>query len=170
MVSPTNRDNEGATDLDLADVAQDRYQSKLPWCALRAGLLYFVIVFSVGCALGFVRILLVEPQFGTRLAELLEMPLMLMTIVFTAHWVVQRLAVPPLLWSRLGMGLTALVCLLCAEWGIILPLRGLSMADYIATRDPVSGTVYQIMLCLLAVMPWLMSPDKSLLDERKTGL
>ena len=126
------------------------------WLSVKAGLIYFVTVFGIGFLLGFIRVVWIEPQFGVRLAELLEMPLMLMAVVIAAYWVVKQLAVPPVLWSRLSMGLVALACLLGAEWGLVLGLRGLSMGEYIATRDPIAGTVYYIMLCLFAVMPWLI--------------
>ncbi len=127
------------------------------WLSLKAGLLYFAIVFGIGCVLGPIRILWVVPVFGPRLAELLEMPLMLMAIIVAANWIVRRLAVPSALWPRLSMGLVALGCLLIAEWGLVLQLRGLSIAEYIATRDPVAGMAYEIMLCLFAVMPWLIA-------------
>ncbi len=141
--------------------AQSLDKSTSPWLSVKAGLLYFVSVFGVGCILGLIRLLWLAPQFGTRMAELLEMPLMLVVIIAAAHWVIQRLALPAALWPRLTMGLVALGCLLCAEWGLVLRLRGLSMVDYIATRDPVSGTSYYIVLCLFAVMPWLISPQKA---------
>ncbi|WP_235071111.1 hypothetical protein [Leptolyngbya sp. Heron Island J] len=131
------------------------------WSSIKAGLIYFVTVFGVGFGLGVIRVVWIEPQLGARLAELLEMPLMLVAVVVAAYWVVKRLAVPPVLWSRLSMGLVALVCLLCAEWGLVLGLRGLSMTEYIATRDPIAGTVYYIMLCLFAVMPWLIARKDS---------
>jgi hypothetical protein len=35
----------------------------------------------------------------------------------------------------------------------VLWLRGLSIGEYVAGRDPVSGTVYLVMLGLFALMP-----------------
>ncbi len=133
----------------------------IPWVVLKAGLLYFAVVFGVGCVLGPIRILWAIPQFGVRLGELLEMPLMLVAIIFAARWVTQRLAVPPLLWPRLGVGAIALLVLLVAEFGLVLRLQGLSIAEYVASRDPVSGAVYYAMLCIFAVMPWLVAEEKA---------
>src|SRR5438876_5028581 len=48
------------------------------------------------------------------------------------------------------MGGIALVFLLVAEFGFVLWLRGLSIREYLATRDPVSGTVYYVMLGIFA--------------------
>ena len=39
-------------------------------------------------------------------------------------------------------------------------LRGLSIREYIATRDPVSGTVYYVMLGVLAIMPLVLAVKK----------
>jgi hypothetical protein len=46
--------------------------------------------------------------------------------------------------------------LLGSEFTLVLWLRGLPVADYLAGRDAVSGTVYNIMLGLFAVMPLLV--------------
>ena len=49
---------------------------------LKAGMLYFVFVFGAGFLLGPIRILWIVPRLGTRVAELLEAPIMfVITIV-----------------------------------------------------------------------------------------
>jgi hypothetical protein len=120
---------------------------------LKAGLLYFALVFGVGFVLGPMRVFWLVPHFGERTAELMEMPIMLMIMMVAAQWVVRRLAVPSTWSSRLGMGGFALGLLLAAEWMLVLWLRGLSIGEYVAGRDPVSGTVYLVMLGLFALMP-----------------
>ncbi len=135
-------------------------QPNFQWLILKSGLIYFSIVFAVGFLLGTIRLLWVVPYVGTRVAELMEMPLLFIAIVMIANWLVQRLAIPPLFWVRLGMGLVALVCLLGSEFGPVLYLRGLSITDYLATRDPISGAVYYWMLGIFTVMPWLISQRK----------
>jgi len=123
---------------------------------LKAGLVYFLIVFAAGFALGPIRILWVVPRLGTRTAELLEMPIMLVVVIMAARWSVRRLAVPTAASVRLGAGLVALSLLLIAEFTLVLGLRGLSFQQYWATRDPVSGAAYLIMLGVFAVMPVLV--------------
>ena len=139
--------------------AQPQFRSPLATVGgtLRAGLLYFAIVFGVGFTLGPIRIFWAVPRFGTRVAELMEMPFMLVAITLAAFWVVRRLSVPSGVWTRLGMGSVALGFLLLAEFGAVLQLRGLTIAEYLGDRDPVSGTVYVLMLGLFAAMPWLIS-------------
>ena len=123
--------------------------------ALKAGVLYFALVFAAGFALGPVRILWVVPRFGARMAELIETPIMLVVIIASARWIVRRLGVPSTTSSRLGMGCVALGLLLVAEFTLVLSLQGMSVSEYFASRDPVSGTVYYATLMVFAAMPLL---------------
>lgn len=124
---------------------------------LKAGLQYFALVFGAGFVLGLVRTRWVGPRVGTRMTELMEAPVMLVVTVLAARWLVLRLAVPTRSSVRLGMGAVALGLLLAAEFGLVLWLRGISVKEYLATRDPVSGTVYYVMLALFAIMPLLLA-------------
>lgn len=124
--------------------------------ALKAGVFYFALVFGAGFALGLVRILLAVPRLGARSAELMETPIMLVVIIVSARYIVRRLAMPPTPSSRLGMGCVALSLLLIAELTLVLLLQGMSVCEYLANRDPVSGTVYYAMLVIFAAMPLLV--------------
>jgi hypothetical protein len=125
--------------------------------ALKAGALYFALVFGTGFVLGLIRVLWLAPRFGTRISELMEMSVMLVVIIVAARWVIHRLGVPPATSSRLGMGGAALALLLVAEFSLVLRLRGLSIGEYFAGRDPVSGTVYYVMLGVFATVPLLVT-------------
>jgi len=124
---------------------------------LKAGVLYFALVFGVGFVLGAIRILWVVPRFGARTAELMETPIMFVVTIVAARWVVRRLAVPPKPSNRLGMGCIGLGLMLVAEFTLVLWLRGVSINEYLASRDPVSGTVYYVMLGVFCIMPLLMA-------------
>ncbi|MFA6054459.1 MAG: hypothetical protein WC769_03685 [Thermodesulfovibrionales bacterium] len=124
---------------------------------MKAGVLYFVVVFGAGFVLGPVRIMWIVPRFGNRIAELMEAPIMFIVMIVAARWIVRRLALPYTLSIRLGMGCVALGLLLVAEFTLVLSLRGLSISEYLASRDPVSGTVYYVMLCVFAIMPLLVA-------------
>jgi type IV secretory pathway TrbD component len=123
---------------------------------VKAGVLYFVVVFGAGFVLGPFRILWVAPRIGTRMAELLESPIMFVITIVAARSIVRKLAVPSTLSSRLGMGGIGLGLTLIAEFTLVLWLRGLSIRDYIAGRDPVASTVYYAMLGVFAVLPILV--------------
>jgi hypothetical protein len=127
---------------------------------LKAGILYFALVFGAGFVLGPVRILWAVPNFGTRIAELMEAPIMLAVIIVSARWIVRRLAVPSTLSSRLGMGCFALTLLLLVEFTLVLWLRGLSFSEYLANRDPVSGTVYYVLVGVFAIMPLFVARER----------
>jgi hypothetical protein len=138
---------------------------------LRAGILYFALVFGAGFVLGFIRVVWVAPPLGARAAELLEAPIMLAVCVLAARRVVRGFDEPPpgpgALPGRgsarpgpaglLAIGVLALAILLGFEFALVLWLRGWTLAEYFESRDPVSGTVYEMMLGAFALMPLLVA-------------
>ena len=125
--------------------------------SIKAGVLYFSIVFGAGFVLGIIRTLWVVPRFGTRTAELMEAPIMFVVIIIAAQRIVRGLAVPYRFFIRLGMGCIAFSLLLIAEFTLVLWFRGVSIKAYFANRDPISATVYYVMLVVFAIMPLLLS-------------
>ena len=123
---------------------------------VKAGVLYFALVFGAGFVLGTVRTLWIVPRVGTRTAELMETPIMLVVTIVAARWTVLRLSVPSVPSARLGMGGVALGLVLVAEFTLVLWLRGMSIREYLASRDPVAGTVYYVMLGVFAIAPLLV--------------
>lgn len=124
---------------------------------LKAGAIYFALVFGAGFVLGAIRTLWVVPRVGTRTAELMEMPIMLLVTIVAAWWIVRHLSIRYVPSARLGMGGIGLSLLLLAEFGLVLWLRGISIREYLATRDPVSGAVYYALLGVFALMPLLVA-------------
>ncbi len=124
---------------------------------LKGGALYYSLVFGAGFVLGTIRTLWIVPGFGTRKAELMEAPIMFVVIVLAARWVGRRPGLQLSSFERLAVGLFALGLLLLTEFTVVLRIRGLTVADYLAGRDPVAGTVYVVMLALLAFMPMLVA-------------
>lgn len=122
---------------------------------LKAGVLYFAVVFGAGFVLGTIRTLWIVPSFGTRRAELIEAPIMFAITVLSSRWVVQRLAIRPSFPRRIAVGLVALGLLVLTEFTVVLWIRGLTIAEYIAGRDPVAATVYVVLLTAFALMPSL---------------
>jgi hypothetical protein len=124
-----------------------------------AGAAYFFLVFGAGFILGPIRITLLVPRIGARWAELLEMPVMLAVIIMASRWVVEHFSLPADVSFRLGTGCLALALLLAAEFSLVLRLRRMTIRDYLATRDPVSGTAYYLMLGVFALMPLFVGRD-----------
>lgn len=124
---------------------------------LKSALLYYTLVFGAGFALALIRVPFLVPRFGARVAELIELPVMLLVIFFAACWVVRRTQAPATRRARLMIGLIALGLLLATEFTFVLWLQGLTLREAIASRDPVSGAAYGLSLLLFAVMPLLVA-------------
>lgn len=121
--------------------------------ALKAGVLYFALVFAAGFVLGTVRTLWLVPRLGVRTAELMEAPIMLGVSILAARWAVQHVGIPPMWPRRLAIGCIALGLMLLAEFSVVLWIRGMTIRGYFEARDPVSGAVYFLTLGAFAVMP-----------------
>jgi hypothetical protein len=126
---------------------------------IQAGVAYFGLVFAAGFLMGTVRVLVLVPRLGVRVAELLEMPLMFVVILLAARLVVRRFALPRAAPARLLVGGLALGLMLGGELSLASVLRGQSPGEWLSGRDPVSGSVYLAMLGVFAAMPQLISPD-----------
>ncbi len=123
---------------------------------LKAGAAYFALVFGAGFVLGSIRVLWVVPRFGERTAELMETPLMLVVTILAARWITRRLILSTTRSARLGVGFVALGLLLVAEFTVVFWLRGFTIDQYFASREPVAGAAYIVMLGVFAMMPLLM--------------
>jgi len=97
------------------------------------------------------------PRLGERYAELLEMPIMVVVIIVSARFVVRRFDLPANLSVRLQVGFAALLMSVLAELLLAAALQGGSVAQYISSRDPVSGSVYVGVLLLFALMPSILA-------------
>ena len=124
------------------------------------GAVYFALVFGVGFMLGVIRVLWLVPRLGERTAELLEAPVMLVAIYFAARFITQRFCASRRL-EYLSSGVVALLLLLIVEFSAVLGLRGMSIGQYFAERDPLAGAVYVAMLIIFAVMPWLVTKRRA---------
>jgi hypothetical protein len=122
---------------------------------LKAGVVYFALVFGTGFGLGTIRTLWIVPRLGVRTAELLEFPFMFIAIVLAAGWISRRLGAAGGSSIRLAVGFLALALLLAAEISMGVALQGRSLVEVFTKHDPVSGTVYYAMLGVFAGMPWL---------------
>ena len=124
--------------------------------SVKPAVLYFAFVLGTGFALGTIRVPFLVPRLGERYAELLEMPFMFVAIVLAARYVVRRVDLPASLPVRLEVGFAALAMSVLAELLLATLLQGRSLVQFIASRDPVSGSVYLGMLLLFALMPSIL--------------
>ena len=76
--------------------------------AIRAGVIYALIVFLIGFIFGTVRVLLLIPQVGETVAVSLEAPVMLIASWFVSRWCLDWLDVPRRVGARAVMGAVAI--------------------------------------------------------------
>ena len=124
---------------------------------IKAGLAYFALVFSAGFMLGALRVPFLVPRVGERIAELIEMPFMFVVVVLSARLIVRRFALPARTSTRLSVGFLALGLLLTAEIWLAIAIQKQSLGEAIASRDPVSGSVFLLMLMLFGLMPFIVA-------------
>jgi hypothetical protein len=115
---------------------------------------YFGLVFAAGLVLGMIRVPLLVPLMGERMAELLEMPIMFAAIYRAAGFVGHRVGARLGTAGWVGVGAIALGMLVAAELLVAVVLADRGIAAYLASRDAVSGGVYIVMLGVFAAMPW----------------
>lgn len=121
---------------------------------LAPGLQYFGLVFGAGFILGTIRELLVTPRLGASTAELLEIPLMLLVILFSARFLVRRYSFDsPRLWLKVGIA--ALIFLIAAELSLVVWLRNISLVSYLESKVNLSGLVYGLSLIFYGLAPCL---------------
>jgi hypothetical protein len=125
--------------------------------SLQWGAIYFAVVLFVGFVLGMVRVGLVEPHLGPRWAELAELPLMLVAIVWVANKIVRRIQATLSHLNYFIVGLIALMLLLVTEVTRVLSLRGITLVEYLKSRDPISGFAYLVSLAVFSAMPWAIA-------------
>lgn len=124
-----------------------------------AALAYFGIVLGAGFALGMIRVPFVVPRIGERWAELAEMPVMAVVIFLAAGFILRQFPEIRSPARSLAAGLLALALVVSAELGLAVALQEQTLAEFIQSRDKVSGSVYLGLLLVFAVMPRLRLGD-----------
>ena len=132
---------------------------------IKAGMAYFSLAFGAGFVMGAIRVPLLVPRLGERIAELIEMPFMFIVIVLAARFITRRFTLPATVLVRLGAGLLALGLLIAADLLLAVALQDRSLGQYASSRDPVSGSVYLAMLALFAAMPMVIMRFRFGLDK-----
>ena len=126
---------------------------------IRAALVYFAIVLGTGFVLGVFRVPILVPRIGERWAELAEMPIMAAVIFFAAGYILRRFPEIALPGRSLVAGFLALAFSVTAELGLAVALQDKPLAEFLGSRDKVSGSVYIGLLLVFAVMPRLRLPS-----------
>ena len=124
---------------------------------LKAGVIYFLLVFAVGWILGPIRELWAVPHFGRMVAMLSEAVIMLIAMIVAARWVIRRFEVPQKLFDTLSIGLIAMGLLFPAEIAGVVWVRGLALREYLASFVTGPGVISLLMLLVFGAMPTLVT-------------
>jgi hypothetical protein len=109
--------------------------------AIKAGMVYFAVVFAAGFALGVVRVLYVIPRLGETRAVLIEVPLMLALSWWMCGAVIRHFSVPKRTADRAMMCATALVLLMLGELAVAMLAFGRSAAEFLNSLANPNGTI-----------------------------
>ena len=123
--------------------------------ALKAGTIYFAIVFAVGFALGAVRVFFVIPQIGETGGVLIELPVILVVSWWVCGAVLRRYHVPQQMGQRAVMGVVSFTLLMGAELALAVSAFGRSPAEFadgLATPAGAIGLMGQIAFALFPLM------------------
>jgi hypothetical protein len=113
--------------------------------SLSAAATYFGLVFGAGFVLGAIRVPFLVPRLGERAAELAEMPVMFVVIVFAARFVVRRFGTPPAVASWLSVGILALAFLVGAELALATKPRLADAGRLIGCPSGVADATLQLL-------------------------
>jgi len=118
---------------------------------IRAAALYFSLVFTAGFVLGTLRELVLKPHLHDTMAELLEMPVMIVVIYFSAGFIVRRYR--PTGSAALAAGVLAVLLLLAAESCLVVAIRDTTPWDYYLSRPAAPVFAYGASLVFMALAP-----------------
>ncbi len=130
-------------------------------------LIYTFLVFVSGFICGTVRVPILEPLLGERVAHLPEMPLMTVLIWRAANVAVDRIRMKMQVKGRPGtkvenffVGVLGLVWLLMAEIGLYMVVHrseDKGWKDWVWDRDPVAGSAFFGALVYMMVLPGVLA-------------
>ena len=117
-----------------------------------AALLYFIIIFACGFALGAIRALLLAPAVGDVAATLLELPVILVAAWLVSGWLMKRLQLRTLGQAAI-MGAAAFVLLMAAEAAGAVLLFGQTLADHFAAYERPANAIGLAGQALFGLIP-----------------
>jgi uncharacterized membrane protein len=125
---------------------------------IRAGALYFSVVFAIGFALALVRdgLLQLGKTEATRLlGALVEIPIVLLAAWFASKAITRACRVPARVRARVLMGATAFGLLMLAEIGTGVLLLGRSLSAHFALYLMPSYAIGLLAQIAFATFPWV---------------
>ena len=125
--------------------------------AAAAGLVYAVLVFGVGFALGTVRVLILVPRMPATLAVLVETPAMLAASWWLSTWCCARFGIGRSAGARLAMGIAAFTVLMLEELTLSVVLFARPGGAYLSSLMTVPGAIGLAAQVAFALFPLLQA-------------
>jgi hypothetical protein len=125
--------------------------------ALKAGTVYFALVYAIGFLLGALRVLVLLPLIGETASVLLETPVMFLVSWIAARWSSEAFLVPARLGPRVAMGAFAFALLILGELVVSSLVFGRSLAETLATFHSVPGAVGLSAQMIFALLPLIQA-------------
>jgi hypothetical protein len=134
---------------------------------LRLAFFYYALTYLTGFILGIVRvgIFVRSYHYGAPIAELIEMPFMLLGITFWAMFVVIKFDIPKVAWIRLAIGLLGLAFLLATELIGRIIVYGDAWPASMSKTEILAKGAFAALVIMFGLMPWLVMLPKG----RRTG-
>ncbi len=123
--------------------------------ALLAASVYFLALFSLGFALGTIRVLVIAPRFGGLAGTIAEVPIMLVAAFWACRWLIRRWRVPSASVTRWAMTIWFLVLLFVFETVLGEAIFGRTMVQQwaaLATSAGLLGLAAQIVAALFPTL------------------
>lgn len=123
--------------------------------ALLAASVYFLALFSLGFALGTIRVVVIAPRFGALAGTIAEVPIMLVAAFWACRWMIRRWRVPSASVTRWAMTIWFLVLLFVFETVLGAALFGRTVVEQwaaLATSTGQLGLAAQIVAALFPTM------------------
>ena len=123
--------------------------------ALKAGIIYGLLMFCVGFAFGVARRYVFDEALGPQVSLLIEAPIMVLISWAVCGWALPRFLVPRGFAPRLLMGVVGFAVLLSAEIVLSKALFGASVAGTLSHMTSASrrfGFVAQIIFALIPLV------------------
>jgi ABC-type uncharacterized transport system permease subunit len=128
--------------------------------ALKAGAVYFLLVFALGFVLGTLRVMVLAPLIGDSAAVLLELPIILTASWVACGWCLARWSVASGWVDRMAVGITAFALLMAAELAVSVVAFGRSLDQHLATYDSVPAVIGLAGQLVFAAFPLLHSATR----------
>ena len=125
--------------------------------ALKAGLVYFALVFAVGFLFGTLRVFALAPRLGEALAAVIELPVMLAVSWIVCTRLITGFSVPSGLAPRVVMGGVAFGLLMVAEIGVSILAFGRTIFEHFETYRTATAMIGLMGQLAFALFPVIQS-------------